>query len=268
MLFVEKSVMITVIDETTNDSTAGSASPTEQSPSEQNGGVASCKDNSSIATQVMCSAAKQGQPATMEANPPPSNSNLMSRLRNFLPQMQSANHELLSTTTSLGTDLVRLDTNLKPGEDSDSDSDNDTDNDETKTSNPLIQEVGAKNQENNEEKESSPSSKETPNKAEAAPTIQLEFTLGNMTGNPLMKLLSNDGDSDDDSTSSAGDKNDGDPTVAATTNAVVNLLTESNHSTTSEKKNSIVLLDSITGGSTDNGSVKSNGKKRLITELS
>ena len=58
---------------------------------------------------------------------PTDNSDLMSRLQSFLPQLKSANQQLLSSTSPVGsdgqvaTDPVQLDANLKE-ENSDSDS--------------------------------------------------------------------------------------------------------------------------------------------------
>ena len=213
--------------------------------------------------------------ASMNMTKPPDNSDLMSRLQNFLPQMKSANQELLSApfpTPSIGFDPVRLDENLKLDEDSDSDSD-DEDEKDSKT-NPLIQEVGANDRVNDENdakrgSTSSPDSKKTTNNENSAPTIQLEFTLGNMSGNPLMKLLANDEDEAEDADSSAGGDVDN-PSDDAREIAVSNLLTESNNSScgSAETKNNILVLQSATSGSDCNASNKTTTKKRLITELS
>ena len=291
--------MITVIDETTNDTVAAGAAPSSSSSASAAMPQASTNSGSGTTT------ATQEQPspimdASIEAqtkktnikNPPvplPDTSNLMSRLQMFLPQMKSANQELLSNPfpvppsgmLGIGSDPVRLDANLKLDEDSDSDSDSDDDNEGSKSNNPLIREVGADDVPESAEKDEP--SKMTPNDAsdDAVPTIQLEFTLGDMSGNPLMKLLADDDDDDSDDSSDASnagkDADDDHPMSAARKNAVVNLLRQPPSTATSSKNdstfgsdekknnNNLVLLNSSIA---DGGSNKNTEKKRLITELS
>ena len=262
--------MITVIDETTKDDTERVTLASEQSTSEPNNeanGVAipAEKNEAPRALQFPMPPEGLGQPPfAMNATKPPDNSDLMSRLRNFLPQMQSANQELLSTT-SFGRDPVQLDTNLKAEDDSDSDSD---ESETVSKIKPLIQEFDSKAQAEKDDPVSKKTSDETPEEAASAPTIQLEFTVGNMSSNPLMKLLANDDDDSDNSVSSNGEENDKDPLLSARNHAVTSLLAESTTSTKTDKKNSLVLLDSITGGSADNGSNQTTKNKSLITEIS
>ena len=293
--------MITVMDGITNDTVEAKRAPTSSSSAS-----AAIPQASTSGTAANAAAtAKQEQPSSImgisiEAqtkktnsnlpSPLPDTSNLMSRLQMFLPQMKSANQELLSNPfpvppsgmlgVGIGSDPVRLDANLKLDEDSDSDSDDDSNDEGSKSNHPLIREVGADDVP--ERTENDEPSNMTPNDANdnaVVPTIQLEFTLGDMSGNPLMKLLADDDDSDDDDstdTSKAGKDADDDPMSTARENAVANLLLQppttpsKNNSTlgSNEKKsnnNTLVLLDSsIAGG----GSNKNAGKKPLITELS
>ncbi len=231
--------MITVIDETNNDDSAAS----KQSPPETD-----TMNEDRRPAKAAPTALPFPVPSPSIKSAPNSNSDLMSRLQNFLPQMESANQELLSMPVT-GTDPLRLDTNLQV-DDEDSDSD---DEEGSQTSNPLIQVVDKTKEKQTKNEKGSSASKET-SANQAAPTIQLEFTLGNMAGNPLMKLLSSDDDGDDGSTSDNGDDNVND---AARQTAISNLLKESQNS--SETKNNIVLLD---------GSNENTNKNSLITELS
>ena len=262
--------MITVIDKTTKDDAEGDGLASEQSTSEPNkqaNGVAIPTENNEAprALEFPMPPERLGKPPfAMNATKPPDNSDLMSRLRNFLPQMQSANQELLSTP-SLGRDPVQLDTNLKAEDDSDSDSDESEPDSKRK---PLIQEFDSMAQAEQDDPVSKKTSDETTEEVATAPTIQLEFTVGNMSSNPLMKLLANDDGDSDDSVSSNGEENDKDPLMSARNHAVTNLLSESKNSIKTDKKNSLVLLDSITGGSSDNGSNQTTKKKSLITEIS
>ena len=240
--------MITVIDETNNDDSAASKQSSPETKDE------TVNEDSSPAKAAPAALSFPFPPPSM-VNAPKSNSDLMSRLQNFLPQMESANQELLSMPLgSIGTDPVRLDTNLQLD---DEDSGSDDDDEGSQTSNPLIQEVD-KTKEKQTNNERASANKTTNEKNSAAPTIQLEFTLGNMTGNPLMKLLSNDDDDDDDDDDdSISDNGDDNVNAAARKTAISNLLTESQNS--SETKNNITLLD---------GSNKNTNKKPLIAELS
>lgn len=290
--------MITVIDETSNDTAAGEAhatslsstpSPSKESPRDDGNGVIR-KDTLATMTSDHALAAPQGlssvftatsrqKPPVMDARKamehPPNNSDLMSRLRNFLPQMKSANQELLSASVvaqPVGSDPVRLDENLKLEEESDSDSDSDDEDEKHSKTNPLIREIGANDGETQEsdakiDSASLSDSKKTPKNNNSAPTIQLEFTLGNMSGNPLMKLLANDDESDGSGSSAGGDTDD--PPVAARESLVVNLLKESKNPPcgSTEEKNNIVVFENTTSGIDGNASNKNTGKKRLITEL-
>ncbi len=262
--------MITVIDETTKDSSERDALASRQSTSEPDNeakGVAIATESNEVprTLEFPMPSERLGQPPfAMNVAKPPDNSDLMSRLRNFLPQMQSANQELL-LTTSLGTDPVQLDTNLK------AEDDNDTDDDESETAPKrklLIQEVDSKAQEEQDDPVPKKTSDQTSEEAAAAPTIQLEFTVGNMSGNPLMNLLVNDDDDSGDSVSSNDSENNKIPLMSARNHAVTNLLAESKNATKTGKKSNLVLLDNITGGSTDNGSNQRTEKKSLITEIS
>ena len=145
--------MITVVDETSNDTATGEAPPTSvlstRKPSKEStgddGNGVSRKDKLATKTSDSALAAPERlpsvstttttsrqKPPVMDARKamenPPINSDLMSRLRNFLPKMNSANQELLSASVvaqPVGFDPVRLDENLKLEEESDSDSDDD-----------------------------------------------------------------------------------------------------------------------------------------------
>jgi len=305
--------MIAVIDESTTAAAAASspssaslARPSVQSPFDNASGDKSNDDNGAtnaracaqVSSEARLSVSnntipKQESPiidAVKATNKPPNNLDLMSRLQTFLPQMKSANQELLSSTSSenpfpappnglgitlAGSNPMRLDANLKLDRDSDSDSADDDDDDDEKhpKTNPLIREVGADDLENEDTDETNASG--SPNDTNDATTIQLEFTLGNMSGNPLMKLLADDSDEDDDSgcgNSNFGEDTD-DPSATVRSKAIANLLqpqTVSKNSTikSNENNNNTVRLDSITSGSASGGSNQNAGKKRLITELS
>jgi len=211
---------------------------------------------------------------------PTDNSDLMSRLQSFLPQLKSANQELLSSTFPVGssgqvaTDPVQIDANLKEDDNSDSDSE---DGKEIET-NPLIQEIHADVPKNEEKEENiAPTPKTMTDDTNKAPTIQLEFTVGNMSGNPLMKLLandSNDEDSDCDNNDGNASEASSDPLVTARTNAVVNLLNSSTNSQNSTGKSSQTtemngfISDGLVGESAGGKSKEDAGRKRLITEIS
>lgn len=221
------------------------------------------------------------------------NSDLMSRLGNFLPQLKSANQELMllttntnsSPTTGVGgsnanTNQMQLDAGLKLDEDSDSD-DDDSENDEHlhSKSNPLIQEVetdGVPQNKNDGRCETSAANKTTNTNANAntndnasskaaAPTIQLQFSLGDMSGNPLMKLLAGDDDDDDSSNANSVDEDDDvDPEQAARLQSVANFLkTPTGESSAIKHTHAHTNVLVTTSGET------TKGKKRpLITELS
>eukprot|EP00536_Pseudo-nitzschia_multiseries_P005062 jgi/Psemu1/285512/fgenesh1_pg.91_\ len=230
--------------------------------------------------------------ATGKPKLPPNNSDLMNRLRNFLPQMQSANQELLSnplasfdgTLLSSGQQQqqqiqqanhsIRLDADLKLDEDSDSDDDDG--DDETRRSSPLIREVGADDSAPvaaNESTASETSNQTTASSSEAAttPTIQLQFSLGAMSENPLMKLLVGDDDSDDDDDDSDSDS---DGMEAARLQTVSNLLRQvpadnKESASSGAKPQSVIRLSGgeATATATSTAGTKSKSKS-LITELS
>lgn len=260
--------MITVIDQTTKDPSEGNAVASEAH--NEITVAANSADNNEVPRGQIgfpMPPERLGQPPfTASAAKPPDNSDLMSRLRNFLPQMQSANRELLLTTSS-GTDPVQLDTNLQAEDDSDSETDDD-ENETASKRNPLIQEVDSSAPEKEDDPVANKTSDETPEEVEAAPTIQLEFTVGNMTGNPLMKLLANDDDDSNDSGSDNGDENDEDRSVSARNKAVTELLAESQNPQKADKESNLVMLDSITGKSIVNDPNQRTNKKSLITEIS
>jgi len=295
--------MITVIGEATT-TTAGSSSrtspqrPPNKSPRNEAGDAGTGtpgNDNrpekapSKPATTPLESSATEN---TAEAKGkagsinPGDNSDLMSRLQQFMPLMKSANKDLFSSSSStempfpapptalggntvVGGSGVRLDDNLRLEEDSDDNSDDDEDA-ASKKKNLLIREVGSDipyKEETSEVSAGSGSGDKEP--SSSAPTIQLEFTLGNMSGNPLMKLLAHDDDDDSSGGSDcvAIDTSDG-PSTDARKTAVVDLLREPSEPKSTEPKTNLVLLDSVVGGETNAESTKNAGKKRLITELS
>ncbi len=251
--------MITVIDETNNNDDADDAVDT--------GGVisSSSPQTKSIQEESNPLALKPSMSSFPTMPNPPNNSDLMTRLKNFLPQMESANQELLSTNRPMSTDPVQLDTDLQEENDSDSDNDDDDDEEAFPSHNPLIQEVG-KDEPEKETKSERASPKETKS---AAPTIQMEFTMGSMN-NPLMKLLADDDDDDDDDndddsndSNKNGNNNANDPNLSARCNAIANLLTDSKKpSSSNETNDNLVLL------STDGGADKNAKKRPLIMELS
>ena len=65
-------------------------------------------------------------------------------------------------------------------------------------------------------------------KAESSePTIQIQFTMGNMEGNPMMKLLQDEDNSSGSDDSNASDDNDDNEHVSGKKRAIQNLLSES-----------------------------------------
>uniref|UniRef100_A0A7S4EFF1 Uncharacterized protein n=1 Tax=Pseudo-nitzschia australis TaxID=44445 RepID=A0A7S4EFF1_9STRA len=215
--------------------------------------------------------------------PPPDNSDLMSRLGKFLPQLKSANQELMvlskaNNSSSPTTGVEVLDADLKLDEDSDSD-DDDSDNDENlhSKSNPLIQEVetdGVPQNKNANRCETSTAneianvnakSNSNASSKAAAPTIQLQFSLGDMSGNPLMKLLAgDDGDDDGDDSSNANSDHDNiniDSEQAVRLQSVANFLKRP----TTE---SSAIKHTHTNGLVTSGETTKGKKRPLVTEIS
>ena len=222
------------------------------------------------------------------------NDDLMNRLRSFMPQMQSANQDLLqrqqdddendnknkSTTimTNKNTKTMQLDADLHLEDDSDSDSesddDNDVDNDNIK---PLIQEEVAEKEGNEKVEEKIEIISETTSEEATTaviPTIQLQFSLGDMTGNPLMELLADNGDDDDDDDDDKEEDNDHDHDHDATniderTKLVSKLLASTKKTIQTEIKQKQQPQESSLKSIIPviNATTTSTKKKQLITEL-
>jgi hypothetical protein len=166
-------------------------------------------------------------------------SDLMSRLNSFLPQMQAAN-KILNNVNKAN---LQVDLDLESDND-----DNYSDDDEKPVVSSLINEIssdkGKEDNENNVDvdgKQTAMPHSINHEPIHATPTIQLQFALGEMTGNPIMKLLGNDADNDADNIDDESDKEQDDNIEAsARQDAVTKLL--SGNSAKGSNKAEIALL--------------------------
>ena len=167
-----------------------------------------------------------------------------------------------------------MDAELKLDEGSDSDNDSDNDSEDAKN-HPLIQEVGAEYRVNGKINEKNGDVSNQANETNVGPTIQLEFTIGDISSNPLMKLLANDDEENSEKSNEGDSKEDDEPLTARRREAVVNLLQPVTESKKSDHGIDIrmsddnpLLFNVIKNGSVSGASDKNAGKKRLITEIS
>jgi hypothetical protein len=168
---------------------------------------------------------------------PKTANNLLSRLQMFLPQLQAANEALPEGGVNFDK---QVDLDLH-SDDSDSDDDGDDDDDEitdhaakrSKTSN-YVQEVlvndnGVRNDgKENGQGTNATLSSQLKHKNDIVDvgeqTIQIQFTLGDMTGNPLMQLLADPDDEADDENKSRASIPEEEDELSARASAVAKLL--------------------------------------------
>mmetsp|Transcript_21288 Transcript_21288/g.37444 ORF Transcript_21288/g.37444 Transcript_21288/m.37444 type:complete len:244 (-) Transcript_21288:1367-2098(-) len=194
---------------------------------------------------------------------------LMNRLHAFLPQLQAANQVLTNDETK--KEGLQVDVNLELDGDSNEDDEDDDDSngningDDARKlmSSPSLL-SGVKEVEKEQRDASRSASAETADHATesngpGAPSIQLQFAVGDMTGNPMMKILgSGNTDSDDDGDDdSGGNDEDQDTTQVARIQAVSRLLSETKDPTSTT---------ATTGLELSNNEGKAQ-KKQLIKEL-
>jgi hypothetical protein len=188
---------------------------------------------------------------------------LLNRLNDFLPKFQASNQTIANNEK----EKLQVDGDLESDHDSDSDDDahGSSDDDDKKGAPAPSIFHGIEEVDSSDNHESIITSKgsmvdDVPDQNEKSgsrvgPTIQLQFAVGDMTGNPMMKLLAGS-DDDEEEEDDDDDKGNG-ANDSARTNGVAKLLLSSHTSNGTSMK-----MDTTTKGE----NILSK-KKPLITEL-
>jgi hypothetical protein len=125
------------------------------------------------------------------------NSNLLKRLKSFLPQMAAANEELQQKLTSSSQNVVssvQIDTSLANDEKSCCESDDHEDREED-----------VSNDDYEEHDDNDDDDDDIDDDVDGKKIIQLTMTLGNFESNPVMSLLGNADDDEEDSSPNHND---------------------------------------------------------------